>query len=92
VRITEEFDVARDLLASVRDYTQAKIAEGQADVAKKLTVIASLALVPSFIVGLRPERRGRVRTAVVDGGHVDGADRDDDDRAARSLPGWRRWI
>jgi magnesium transporter len=51
VRATEELDVARDLLAGVRDYYQAKIAEQQNDVAKKLTVIASLVLVPSFIVG-----------------------------------------
>jgi magnesium transporter len=51
VRVTEELDVARDLLAGVRDFYQAKIAEQQNDVAKKLTVIASLVLVPSFIVG-----------------------------------------
>ncbi|HEY7380869.1 MAG TPA: CorA family divalent cation transporter [Gaiella sp.] len=51
VRVAEELDVARDLLASVRDYLQAKITETQNDVGKKLTVIASLVLVPSFIVG-----------------------------------------
>jgi magnesium transporter len=51
VRVTEELDVARDLLASVRDHLQAKVAEAQNDVGKKLTVIASLVLVPSFIVG-----------------------------------------
>jgi magnesium transporter len=51
VRITEEFDVARDLLAGVRDHLQGKIAENQNEVGKKLTVIASLVLVPSFIVG-----------------------------------------
>lgn len=51
VRVTEELDLARDLLAGVRDYYQAKIAEQQNDVSKKLTVIASLVLVPSFIVG-----------------------------------------
>ena len=51
VRVTEELDVARDLLASVRDHLQAKVAESQNEVAKKLTVIASLVLVPSFIVG-----------------------------------------
>jgi len=51
VRVTEELDVARDLLAGVRDFYQAKIAEQQNDVSKKLTVIASLVLVPSFIVG-----------------------------------------
>lgn len=51
VRVTEELDVARDLLGGVRDYHQAKITEQQNDVAKKLTMIASLVLVPSFIVG-----------------------------------------
>jgi magnesium transporter len=51
VRVTEELDVARDLLGGVRDYYQAKVAEQQNEVAKKLTVIASLVLVPSFIVG-----------------------------------------
>ena len=51
VRVTEEFDVARDLLGGVRDYYQAKITEGQNEVGKKLTVIASLVLVPSLIVG-----------------------------------------
>ena len=51
VRVTEELDIARDLLASVRDHLQAKIAESQNEVAKKLTVIASLVLVPSLVVG-----------------------------------------
>jgi magnesium transporter len=51
VRATEELDVARDLLGGVRDYYQAKVSEQQNEVAKTLTVIASLVLVPSFIVG-----------------------------------------
>lgn len=51
VRATEEVDVARDLLGGVRDYHQAKVSESQNDVVKKLTVIASLVLVPSLIVG-----------------------------------------
>jgi magnesium transporter len=51
VRVTEDLDIARDLLASVRDHLQAKVAETQNDVGKKLTVIASMVLVPSFIVG-----------------------------------------
>jgi Mg2+ and Co2+ transporter CorA len=51
VRTTEELDVARDLLASVRDYLQSKIAESQNEVVKKLTVIASLVLVPTLITG-----------------------------------------
>jgi Mg2+ and Co2+ transporter CorA len=51
VRVTEDVDVARDLLAGVRDHMQSKIAENQNEVGKKLTVIASLVLVPSFVVG-----------------------------------------
>ena len=51
VRATEELDIARDLLAGVRDHLQAKIAENQNEVGKKLTVIASLVLVPTLIVG-----------------------------------------
>jgi magnesium transporter len=51
VRVTEELDIARELLAGVRDHHQSKIVEGQGDIAKKLTVVASLVLVPSFIVG-----------------------------------------
>ena len=51
VRVTEELDIARDLLAGVRDHHQSKITESQGEVAKKLTVIASLVLVPSLIVG-----------------------------------------
>jgi magnesium transporter len=51
VRATEELDIARDLLAGVRDHHQSKISEGQGEIAKKLTVIASLVLVPSLIVG-----------------------------------------
>jgi magnesium transporter len=51
VRASEELDGARDVLATLRDHHQARIAEAQNDVVKKLTVIASLVLVPSLIVG-----------------------------------------
>jgi magnesium transporter len=51
VRVTEELDIARDLLAGVRDHHQSMIVESQGDVVKKLTVVASLVLVPSLIVG-----------------------------------------
>ena len=47
----EELEVARDLLSSVRDYHQSVIAERQNDIIKTLTVIASLVLVPTLIVG-----------------------------------------
>jgi magnesium transporter len=45
-------DLSRDLLSSARDYQQAKIANEQNEVTKRLTVIASVLLVPTFIVGL----------------------------------------
>jgi magnesium transporter len=51
VRVAEELDIARDLLGGVRDHLQSKISENQNEVGKKLTVIASLVLVPSLIVG-----------------------------------------
>jgi Mg2+ and Co2+ transporter CorA len=51
VRATEDLDVARELVGGVRDFHQAKVTESQNDTAKTLTVIASLVLVPSLIVG-----------------------------------------
>ena len=51
VRVADELDIARDLLAGVRDHHQSKIAEEQGDIVRKLTVVASLVLVPSLIVG-----------------------------------------
>jgi magnesium transporter len=52
LRASDGLDLARDLLAGVRDYSQAKIANDQNEVTKRLTVIASLLLVPTFIVGV----------------------------------------
>ena len=52
LRANEGLEYARDLMAAVRDYHQSKIAQEQNDVIKKLTVIASLVLVPTFIVGV----------------------------------------
>ncbi len=51
LRASEELDGTRDVLATLRDHHQARIAEMQNDVVRKLTVIASLVLVPSLIVG-----------------------------------------
>jgi magnesium transporter len=51
-RATEGLEFSRDLLQGVRDYHQAKIANDQNEVVKRLTVIASLLLVPTFIVGV----------------------------------------
>jgi len=52
LRASDGLDLARDLLAGVRDYQQSKIANDQNEVMKRLTVIASLLLLPTFIVGL----------------------------------------
>jgi magnesium transporter len=52
LRASDGLDLARDLLAGVRDYHQAKIANDQNEVMKRLTVIAALLLLPTFIVGL----------------------------------------
>ena len=52
LRAVDGLDLSRDLLAGVRDYHQSKIANDQNEVTKRLTVIASILLVPTFIVGL----------------------------------------
>lgn len=52
LRATEGLELAHDLLAGARDYYQAKVAQDQNEVVKRLTAIASLLLVPTFIVGL----------------------------------------
>jgi magnesium transporter len=52
LRATDGLETSRDLVAGVRDYLQSKIANDQNEVMKRLTVIASLLLVPTFIVGL----------------------------------------
>lgn len=52
LRATEAFEFARDLLAAVRDYHQSKIATDQNEIVKRLTAIASLLLVPTFVVGV----------------------------------------
>jgi magnesium transporter len=52
LRASDGLELSRDLLSSARDYQQAKIANDQNEVMKRLTVIAALLLVPTFIVGL----------------------------------------
>lgn len=52
LRATEGLQSASDLLAGVRDYLQSKIANDQNAVTTRLTMVASLLLVPTFIVGL----------------------------------------
>jgi magnesium transporter len=52
LRASEGLETSRDLVAGVRDYLQATISNDQNEVMKRFTVIASLLLVPTFIVGL----------------------------------------
>jgi magnesium transporter len=52
LRAFDGLELSRDLIASVRDYLQSKVANDQNEVTKKLTVVASMLLVPTFIVGL----------------------------------------
>jgi magnesium transporter len=52
LRASDGLELSRDLLAGVRDYHQTMIATEQNEVTKRLTAIASLVLLPTFIVGL----------------------------------------
>lgn len=52
LRASESLDFARDLLAAAREYHQTRLANDQNRVVKTLTVIASLVLLPTFIVGV----------------------------------------
>jgi magnesium transporter len=52
LRATEGLETSRELVAGVRDYFQAMVANDQNEIVKRLTVIASLLLVPTFIVGV----------------------------------------
>jgi magnesium transporter len=52
LRAFDGLELSRDLIASVRDYLQTKIANDQNEVTKKLTALASMLLVPTFIVGV----------------------------------------
>jgi magnesium transporter len=52
LRAADGLELSRDLLAGVRDYHQSKVANDQNEVMKRLTAIASILLVPTFIVGL----------------------------------------
>ena len=62
LRATDGLDLSRDLLAGVRDFHQAEVANDQNEVMKRLTVVASVLLLPTFIVGsLRPELQAHPR-------------------------------
>lgn len=52
LRATELLDVSRELIVAAREHYEARVAQEQNEVVKKLTVIASLLLLPTFIVGV----------------------------------------
>jgi len=52
LRSVEGLETARDLIAGVRDYHQSKVANDQNEVMKRLTLVASIFLPPTFIVGV----------------------------------------
>ena len=52
LRAAEGVEYARDLLSAARDYQQARVSIDQNEVVKRLTSVASILLVPTFIVGL----------------------------------------
>jgi magnesium transporter len=52
LRAADNLELSRDLVAGVRDYHQAKISNEQNEVMKRLTVVASILLLPTLIVGL----------------------------------------
>jgi Mg2+ and Co2+ transporter CorA len=92
VRVADELDITRDLLAGVRDHHQSKVAETQGEVVKKLTVIASLVLVPSLIVGFYGQNFGSAFDEEYWSLAVSGALIAASTVAQLVLYRWRRWI
>ena len=60
LRASDGLEISRDLVAGVRDYFQAKIANDQNEVTKRLTAVASILLVPTFIVGVYGQNFRRI--------------------------------
>jgi magnesium transporter len=52
LRASDGLEVARDLLASVRDYYQTLLSNRQNEIGQRMAAIASMLLLPTFIVGL----------------------------------------
>jgi magnesium transporter len=52
LRAAEALDISRELITSAREFHQSKIGQEQNEIVKKLAVIASLLLFPTFLVGV----------------------------------------
>jgi magnesium transporter len=60
LRASDGLELSRDLVSGVRDYSQSKISNDQNEVMKRLTAVASILLVPTFIVGLYGQNFRRI--------------------------------
>jgi magnesium transporter len=60
LRASDGLEISRDLVAGVRDYFQSKIANDQNEVMKRLTAVASILLLPTFIVGVYGQNFRRI--------------------------------
>ncbi|MGH8990036.1 MAG: magnesium transporter CorA family protein, partial [Acidimicrobiia bacterium] len=60
LRASEGLELSRDLLASVRDYYQAHVANEQNEVMKRMSAIASLLLLPTLIAGIYGQNFDRI--------------------------------
>jgi magnesium transporter len=60
LRAADGLELSRDLLAGVRDFNQSKIANDQNEVMKRLTMVASMLLLPTLIVGLYGQNFDRI--------------------------------
>jgi magnesium transporter len=60
LRAADGLELSRDLVSGARDYFQSKVANDQNEVMKRLTAIASILLVPTFIVGLYGQNFHRI--------------------------------
>jgi magnesium transporter len=52
LRASESIEFSRDLLNAVRDYQATQIAYEQSETIRRLTAVASIVLLPTFIVGV----------------------------------------
>ena len=52
LRATEALDISRELIGNAREFHQSKLGQEQNEIVKKLAVIASLLLFPTFLVGV----------------------------------------
>jgi magnesium transporter len=60
LRAADGLEVARDLLSGVRDYYQTLLSNRQNEIGQRMAAIASMLLLPTFIVGLYGQNFGKI--------------------------------